>query len=549
MSFNKENYSKLIENIEKSKGYLSYIDSFKKKGFTNKRYQRYLEYKTALYNVYPPYALGTDKLILSYIEDQTISREKIDELYEEYGVNDDYELEYEEQSLSNGQKTIKYYTIPTECRIFDNALELDEHFEVINREYLSDDFFMRSHRRFTLLPFECVFEGEYLEPYVIANVYDVGILTIQLILYTKHKGIINIPDLPPNDIKFEKVGFIKNQKEYKFNDYWKKDYQESISAYEILDYYEKQLNFLNEGMLKLNKNHNNNHISWCFGDYEINKRNDHNDFIKSNQKLILSYLTNARKENVTRVSNRVVGERLESYEIVKNSEMSYYCSPVASLVTFGYSAIWNQIKEDIGQNEKQLKEDGAYEDILEGMFKKLTLSGMLEFIRFYELTIIKKYYLNRLLNDMSLNTYKTLSSFNSIRRELNIIKLKFDDEILFSGEGSPKEIYKDILMKTNVYRLLEKAELMVKNIREDVNSHRELEIKYNETLILIITSLLAITLGYNGIKLIVYDVLVHLPLVGGIIENHPLRTTLLFWISLVCIMLYLNITRWQLNRK
>ncbi len=58
---------------------------------------------------------------------------------------------------------------------------------------------------------------------------------------------------------------------------------------------------------------------------------------------------------------------------------------------------------------------------------------------------------------------------------------------------------------------------------------KEFKVKSNETLILILSSILTIVLGYNGIKLMVNDILVKIPYIKWYVNMHPLRTTLGIW--------------------
>lgn len=110
-------------------------------------------------------------------------------------------------------------------------------------------------------------------------------------------------------------------------------------------------------------------------------------------------------------------------------------------------------------------------------------------------------------------------------------------------------MYKDILEKTNTTSLLKKAEDLFKSIREDVITQKELKVKSNETLILIVSSILTIVLGYNGIKLIVNDILIRTPYVKSYALIHPLRTTVGIYVFLIVIMIWLNAKRWVMNKK
>ncbi|MGR5914514.1 hypothetical protein ACT7DA_20535 [Bacillus pacificus] len=145
------------------------------------------------------------------------------------------------------------------------------------------------------------------------------------------------------------------------------------------------------------------------------------------------------------------------------------------------------------------------------------------------------------MNGISNNVYTAPKEYNSLRRDFNFLKLRYNEEILFSLEGTAKKLYKDILEKTNTTPLLKNAEDLFKNIREDVIAQKEFKVKSNETLILILSSILTIVLGYNGIKLMVNDILVKIPYIKWYVNMHPLRTTLGIWCFLILIMTWLNL--------
>jgi AraC-like DNA-binding protein len=285
-----------------------------------------------------------------------------------------------------------------------------------------------------------------------------------------------------------------------------------------------------------------------FGDFDLNKNIDNRDFINKHKRLYVSHLLNGNREVITRRSQEEIETTLDDATITKNSEISYFCASSASVVSIGYKAFIEKAKNSLKENEKELKKEGIYESQLKQLFRASTLDTMMQFLRFYELTFIKRYFLKELLNNIHSGSYTTIKEYNSIKRELNFIKLQYDEEVLFFTEGSPKELYKSILEKTNINNLQKNVEELVKNIREDTLIIRDAEVKRNETLILVITSILTILLGYTGIKLIVNDILINLPLIGQIFQPHPLRYTVGIWFSLVIVMISLNIKRWWINK-
>lgn len=541
LTFDKNEYDKLLKNIEKSRGYLSYIDSKEHRGHSNKRYDRYLEYKNALYNLYPNHNhINEGSLIISVLEDESISKEKIDEYYELYGVQDDYYVEYESIEVEGTKSTI-YYSIPNECKIFDRTLELDNHFERINRDCLSDDFVMNGHRRFTLLPFQSNVDDHFIESYIIANIYEIGIITLHLIVNFKHDRIPQVTNIPPRCTDFESVSFYKRKQEYKINDFWEREIKNNISIDEIMSYYEDYLRNLSS--VTINGKRKNRKLSWYIGDYKLNRKLDHFSFIKQNKKLIVYYLNNGTKEFLDRYKKSQCMNILNEANITKNKDFSYYVTPTSSVMIASHSAYLEFAKINLSHLADLLQQEGVYEEELISDINRLGLIAMLEYLRFYELTLIKQYFLTQILDDISQKSYETLKEFNDLKSDINFLKIKYDEDVLFFTEGSQKELYKQIVEKNKVNILLSKVENMIDSISEDINNKREIEIQNNEVLILIISSILTIILSYRGIKVIVYEVLVNLPCIGLYIDDHPFRYTIAVWGILITLMIYLNIKR------
>src|SRR5690606_26772580 len=138
------------------------------------------------------------------------------------------------------------------------------------------------------------------------------------------------------------------------------------------------------------------------------------------------------------------------------------------------------------------------------------------YFRFYELTFIKRYFLKTLLDNLSKGNYNTVAEYNAVIKDLNYVKLNFDADVLFATEGSPKDLYIELLEKSGVNKLEKKIENLINNIKESVSNSQSILVRKNETLILIVSSLLTILIGYNAIKLIVFDLLSNIPYVGQI---------------------------------
>ncbi|MFJ6414350.1 hypothetical protein ACIQLG_16330 [Terribacillus saccharophilus] len=545
-TFNKEDYKKIINNIERSKGYIAYIDSKKERGITNKRYEKYLDNKLALYAIRPPHLKGKKESLYFSVVNKNVDSAKLDSWEKMNGGQDDYYLEQTHLEVE-GERAIIHKSTPVEMSMFNNALEVNNHLERINREQLSESFIMNKHRRFMLLPFTAKNNEKFVEPLIIANIYDTGVVTIQLYLTTEHDELIELPENPPRSIQFDEARFYKSKSNYLTKNFWEKDVILNLTADDIMTYYEDQLSKL--GDIDVEFSQENRSVSWVFNDFKLHKHPDHMDFVKQNKKLYLSHLLNGNKEVIDRYSVKKTEEILDESEIISNKHVYYICNSHSSILSFGYSAFLTATKKSLEDKEEELKTDNLYDESVLNMLKSYSLIFMFEYLRFYELTLIRKYFTKELIKNISNNKYKTLNDYNSIRKDFNIVKLQHDEEILFQSEGSAKSLYIDILEKSNVNKLVDKAEDIVKGVREDTLNLREHHIKNNETLILMITTLLTIVLGYRGIKSIIYEVAVYLPLLGNTISKHPLRTTIIIWCELIVMMLFLNIKRWWNNKK
>lgn len=562
INYDKDLYEQVQKNIEESRGYVCYINSKKNTGKTNSRYEKYLHHKQALYTIHKPHNPTKQKDDFNYhyeaIVPPDIDMKKINELYKEFGVQEDYINEYK---IINEEKDGSYVAIhtttPIECLALENLIEIDKKIEKTNRFNLSKNFVMHNHKRYMLLPFLIKNEGKFTEAYAIANIYDIGIITLQITMTFEHNKVISTPEITPRNMKIPEVHLYKSKENYKSDDFWEKDIVSNIDTDEIMEHYIKQLSKLSN--ITLEDDRLNRRINWVFGDFDKNKRSEIQAFIDKNKDLYTSYLFNGTKEHSNRYFLSEVEEILKGSEVYKNKQCIYMCSPTFSILTFGSSLFYEKAKEILENHEKEsvkqkayeneLRKQKAYEEQLNLILKKQTIINMFDFLRFYELAFIKKHFVRNLLQGSSNNQFTSPKDYNLLRKEFNFLKLQYDEDVLFGSDGSAKELYKTILEKTETNALLKKSEELFKNIREDIVTQKEIKIKSNETNILFISSLLTIVLGYNGLRLIVNDILTKIPPINQYVILHPLRFTVGLWSLLIFIMLYLNIKRWIINRK
>ncbi|MED2440217.1 hypothetical protein P4W20_25435, partial [Bacillus thuringiensis] len=154
MTFDKDLFNDIQKNIQSSKGYVSHINTKTNIRNINPRYKTYLDYKQALYTKYKPLDPIKKKegAKYSYIAllPEHIENKKLDELYEKFGVQDDFINEYEiVQKDQSGNYTAVHKPLPIEYLAYENLLEMDKKLELVDGESLSRNFVMQNYKRGT----------------------------------------------------------------------------------------------------------------------------------------------------------------------------------------------------------------------------------------------------------------------------------------------------------------------------------------------------------------------------------------------------------------
>ncbi|PGB02122.1 hypothetical protein COL98_29600, partial [Bacillus toyonensis] len=141
-----------------------------------------------------------------------------------------------------------------------------------------------------------------------------------------------------------------------------KDIQKNINVDDIMSHYVKQISEL--GKIKLTENRIDRRINWVFGDYQINKYSNHEEFINNHERLYFSYLLNGNKENVKRYLDSEVKQTLKEAQVVKNKDYVYMCSSTFSILSFGYTSFHDAVKKFLEKDEKELKRLKIYNEKL-----------------------------------------------------------------------------------------------------------------------------------------------------------------------------------------
>ncbi|MDR7074203.1 hypothetical protein [Fictibacillus barbaricus] len=543
INFSSENYEKIISDTRESYAYVAYIDTEKGKGTENNRYSKYINLKQGMYTRKVPTKKKEINGPIYTIIDPNISKyDKEDVAFaDDQPIGDDYYYEKQFIKQDDIMYTINHIVNPVERHLQHLALDTEEYIQNVDDKYLKKEQ-LETQMRFSLIPFIAKIGGEFIEPTVIATFYKQGIVTLNIMISSENKKVPDLKSDPESNIIFDEVEFLPIKKSYYSKDYWqKKVKRKNIPIHEVLNHYEKWLKEICSSKLITNDDYK--PTSWVLCDFEKNKNPEHKQFVNNNKQYYFGLLRNSGKHYVSLFNNETIVEEFKASLVSENKYSHFYCNETTSILSIGYMLFYETVKDQLKENETQLKKENMYDSEMNNIFKELAWHHMYEFLRFYELTFIKKFYLRNLLNNLNTKVYHTLSEYNSVKRDLNFIKLLYDEESIFLTDGSPKKLYCKLEEKTKTSHILSKVESMFSDLRDDIDKNREFEIKKNESFIFIVSSLLTVLLAYNGLKFITIDILGNLPIVGEYVDNHPLRWTIVFWLLLVGVMFFLNIRR------
>ncbi len=557
LTFDKTKYDELVDNIEKSNGYVCYINSKKNNGEINEDYYRYLYEKQEMYTYYIPSLKREQNKIYEYFtikgpseensDGEGLSKDIMQELYEKYGMSDDYHINTLEE-LSDGHCSVKLrQAIPIEKEICDIITQIDGNLEKINHAQLNQNFVFNDYRRFMLIPpLIKNSDGRYEVSIVLVTVYCTGIITFQLIITFTSDKLLEVSENPPRNMHLSEVSLHKIKDAYSKEDFWIKEKQYNANFDQLLNHYENLL--IKIGKIKIESNHKNIAFVWTLGDFPFNKNSLYLGKTESYQKTLNYYLLNARKSIIDDLTRENLNNILKKSLAFEHKNLSFYSSTTNAVLYINKNKYLSRISDNLKEEEQNLKKANHYESVVLEQCKNITLVSMFDCIRFYELAFIKKYYIRNLIDNMASSKYQSLVEYKKLKKDLNFLNFKFDEEFLFPYEGSARELYRSILEKTETNILQTKAEFLIKSLSDDISQERESRIKQNETSIVIFSSIITIVLGYNGIKIIVNDILCNIPLFGYHINLHPLRWSIFIWSILVSVMVVFNVRRLRRNQ-
>ncbi|MFC6649467.1 hypothetical protein [Paenibacillus rhizoplanae] len=540
-TFNPKNYSKIVKNLIDSRGYLCYIDHELDEGKLNPRYERYLEQKEVVYLKQVPDYAGTRTVPFSIvISDAKIKEKEIDKLSQKYVMMDDFYYKHSKEIDENGFGFFTHQLKLVEEACFEKAIQVENALEKMNRDFLNETFALSAGKRFILLPFLAKFKGNYVEPVMIANIYEVGIITLQMIIPLNEYDF-SLSNTPPNNIEFDSLILYEAKKNYSTKDYWDKKEYETASTYDLYEKYTLYLNTICGVTLKKNKNLA--QYAWVMCDFDFKSKTSYEQFLKKHQPTILGYLINSVKERNDRLFESDIEKLINKFTVEKNKESLFLCSKQFAFLSFGNSIIKDKIAAVLKEDEKKLKEDKNYDNLFRKNAEDMILSNMFQYLKFYELTLIKKFFAIKILVELSESTYVKLEEFNEVKKDINTLLLKYDDLLIFQSEGSPKEMYNDLLIKTGTEEIVSKVQRTVSNIREDINQTREFHIKDRDLSTTILASFITLLFGFAGLKSFIENAVIHFVVIGSWVDKHKFTSTFSLWSILFVVLLLLNIRK------
>jgi hypothetical protein len=511
-------------------------------GKDNIRYKRYLQEKGVLYTKLAPDHAKTrgPNSRHQVITDVDISEKRLEMLGSKYGMSDDYIYSYKIVNQQENAYIATHEIELIESIIAEQAFEIDSAIQNTNTRYLNNSFLAKNNRRFILLPFLGKVNDKYIEPVVIANIYEVGIITLQFVIPLENSSEFELTSKPPTSIKFDVIEFYEKKATYTVNDFWGKVERKNITLVDIYSYYKEYLETITEKSFIGNFDYTQK--AWIIADVNFSQFKEHHIWVNENKNILTGYLKNAVDQVIDRTMEEDINSFLEESIVSRSKEHHFYCTTHSTLLCFGSEFVASNVNDSLESIKDELIKNNIYDLERISLSKKLLIEAMFEFLRFYELTFIKKFYATKILEDLSKGTYNTLAEYNHVRKELNFLLINYDDHLMFQADGSPKELYNKLLDKTGTELIQKKIQELVKNIRDDVNLNRETVIKERDMLTTLLTSSLTVTFGYVGIKSITENVLTTIPWgVGNIVKFQTGEVSIVLWVILLIIIISLNI--------
>ncbi len=537
IKFNPENYYQIVQKLHDSNIILtSTLHDDSENIYVAKEFNEYLQYKNALYMSEGIKTEETSSFIFNLNPEQ-ISETILNKLKKDFLRKDDFSLSttQEVSHVLGGKLITKFHNIHLyEEDLLDCAIQVDKAYYDIEKMCLTANARYSSQERRILLPLRIKHNGKYLLNYVMITIFKEGIISLQICIQDFVEKQLLLSKSPPRYNCFDEVTFYKNKERYSFDDYWEEETFENINIDKILAEYKKRIiNLIN---LDLFSNDDFDSVSWGIGDFSSfkNPYKDYSAFYNRYKSNIGQYLFNSDNELAENSEERK--EEIQSSRIRSDTDLSFYCSSYSSVFALRSERIANKIEMNI----EELKTSPYYKDEYKRYAAISFLLANLNFVKFYEMSFVKKYFLKDLLNQISESKNRTIDEYNRMIKQLNTIKFNYDKDVIFFTDGSPKTLYERILEKSNINDLEDKVVNFLKLFKDDIQIIKDKKKNANELLLLSISSILTIVLGFTGLLTIFKTIL------GEENPNYIFYSKIV-WGILIIIIIILNIRRWVLK--
>ncbi|NBI07577.1 hypothetical protein [Senegalia massiliensis] len=479
---------------------------------------------------------------------------RIESIEKNFELDDYYSLYREVQISDSNIKQIIKEVYVTENLLFDRAEYISQYIENQERREIRDNFLSSKRQRFFLIPFLGKIKSEIIEPIVILTIYDVGILTLEVMIGHNEKKLTKIDD---NDthVDFYELKFYKKLSKYKLEDYFKYEILKSsknkdLGIKEVKKYYKDLIEQVSQVKIQDEEDftQTSNIIGILNGDTQ---GNGIDKFLEQNIEKVYQYLTNSDKDILDFKVKKQIKNKLFEKAAFNNKSQLFIVNNSLSVHLFNDYILHKRIIDnykEIGKELKEIDKDEIFADKKDYIYESYH-----EILLFYEINLIRKFYAKKLLNDMSKMKDLSHEKLSRFMKELDFILLQFDEEILFRYDGSPKDLYTRSYSLCGAKRLVDKCKVISSNLALDMKNEEEVKERSYKNTILLFSTILSVLLSFSGIQSIVYNVLRHVTFNGKFkyFNEHPLRTTILIWLStfLIIVIIFINQKNKQKDKK
>lgn len=262
------------------------------------------------------------------------------------------------------------------------------------------------------------------ESFVIATIYDIGLISLQLIIAIELKKLPEIPDKNPNNIEFSKAYLYPLKERYLRNDFFKRDLYENISLKELTQHYESTLSLLCGNNLKVDEAW---HVCWGIGDFNLRSQNSPSRFIEDNFKLANSYLFSIEKAVINDYYDDTLKNNLIKTQVFKRKNLEFHCSSSAGFFVVGGKNLLKMVDHEFSAAQSIPEDKDLYQQLIFQKCKTISLTSISAITRFYELAVIKKFFADNIIKGIANEKYNDLESYQQLRKELDFLKLNFDE--------------------------------------------------------------------------------------------------------------------------